>query len=119
MEQEERALRMHTLGADEHLNVIESTILTLVPTNYLMSQTIDISRLQEECRRNGYSSQEFSHGFVRLLIRRLLEPCGEFTYALSAEGDAVRARLVERKVHLMDADKPDTMTFGNMVEDGK
>lgn len=120
MRQEERARRLPYLGADAHLNVVESTILTLVPSSYqLKDRTIDIPRLQEECRRNGLSPQEFSHGFVRLLIRRLLKPCGEFTYSLSAEGDEMRARLISLKGHLRDAGNSDATACHGRVEEGK
>ena len=108
MGQEESAPRLQHLGTDVHLNAVETTILELVPGNFHMpGRTIDIPRLQEECRRNGLSPQEFSHGFVRLLVRRLLKPCGEFTYALSAEGDELRGKLVGLKGQQGDGGNPD------------
>ncbi len=113
MGQGEFVQRLQHPGSDVHLNEIETTILALVPGNFQVpGRTIDIPRLQEECRRNGLSPQEFSHGFVRLLIRRLLKPCGEFTYALSAEGDELRSKLVGLKGQQGEAGNPEAMACG-------
>lgn len=45
-----------------------------------------MSRLHEKCQASGLTSQDFSYGFVRLLTRRLLEPRGDLTFGLSADG---------------------------------
>lgn len=63
---------------------VEQSILTLLQTNHQQGRTIDVSWLQAECSRVGYSPKEFSHGFVKLLISGHLEPRGEFAYALAA-----------------------------------
>lgn len=92
MTQEERFRRLRELNCDPQLSVVESTILALLQTHDYRDRIISVPRLQEECQASGLSSQEFSYGFVRLLTRRLLEPRGDFTFALSAEahglGDA-------------------------------
>ena len=86
MEQNQDHRRLPELNADLQLSRVESTILTLLHTHaHLANMVIDVPRLQEDCRASGLSSQEFSHGFVRLLSRRLLEPRGEFTFSLSAK----------------------------------
>lgn len=72
---------------------IEHTILMLLQSSHhLPNRVIDLPRLQSDCLHRGYSSQEFSYGFVRLLSRQLLVSCGDFVYCLSAEGQ----RLVHR-----------------------
>lgn len=92
MTQEERFRRLRELNCDPQLTVVESAILALLQTRGYRDRIINVLRLQEECQAGGLSAQEFSHGFVRLLTRRLLEPRGDFTFALSAEahgmGDA-------------------------------
>jgi DNA-binding response OmpR family regulator len=58
------------------------------------NRVIDLPRLQSDCLRRGFSSKEFSYGFVRLLSQQLLIACGDFVYCLSTEGQR-RAQLVE------------------------
>lgn len=85
MEQNEHYRRLQELNSDPQLSQVEHTILTLLHTHaHLANMIIDVPRLQEDCLASGLSSQEFSHGFVRLLSRRLLEPRGEFAFTLSA-----------------------------------
>lgn len=86
MTPEDHARRLRDLNVTSQLNPIESTIMSLLRSHHQEEdRIIDVPRLQDECQRNGLTPQEFSQGFVRLLIRRLLEPCGDFTYALAAE----------------------------------
>ena len=87
MHQAERSLHMRNLAPDmeNELNPVEKSILTVLRSNNRQDRTIDVSWLQTECKHIGFSPKEFSHGFVRLLMRGHLEPCGEFTYALAAE----------------------------------
>lgn len=76
---------------DPQLTSIESTILAMLQTHtHLPDQTIDIPLLQDECLESGLTASEFSHGFVRLLTRRLLEPRGDFTFGLSDEGHRLK-----------------------------
>jgi len=80
------------------LTSIESTILTMLQTHtHLAGQIIDIPRLQDECQGCGLSATEFSHGFVRLLTRRLLEPRGDFTFTLSTEGHRLKDAVCRLK----------------------
>lgn len=86
MNQENRSRQMHNLDPDiqsNELNSVEKSILTVLQTNHQQDRTIDVSWLQAECKRIGFSPKEFSHGFVRLLIRGHLEPRGEFAYVLT------------------------------------
>lgn len=83
-------------GIDVPLTSIESTILaTLQHHTHLAGQIIDVPRLQEECADSGLTATEFSHGFVRLLTRRLLEPRGDFTFSLSAEGHRLKDTICD------------------------
>ncbi|OHB29380.1 MAG: hypothetical protein A2X79_05930 [Desulfuromonadaceae bacterium GWB2_53_15] len=86
MHQAERSLHMLNLAPDigNELNPVEKSILTVLRSNNRQDRTIDVSWLQAECKHIGFSPKEFSHGFVRLLMRGHLEPCGEFAYALAA-----------------------------------
>ena len=80
--------------ADLQLSSVESAILALLRTHvHQADQIIDIPRLQEDCLRDGLTATQFSHGFVRLLTRRLLEPRGDFTFSLSAEGHRLKDAL--------------------------
>ena len=98
MEQQESNSRLRDLDADPPLTSIESTILAMLQTHtHLTGQIIDIPRLQEECQGVGLTANEFSHGFVRLLTRRLLEPCGDFTFSLSAEGNRLKDAICRLK----------------------
>jgi len=98
MTPEDHARRLRDLNVTPQLNPIESTIMSLLRTHHREEdRIIDVPRLQDECQRNGLTPQEFSQGFVRLLIRRLLEPCGDFTYALAAEKDEPRAVMGSMK----------------------
>jgi hypothetical protein len=72
----------HDIKSNE-LNSVEKSILTVLQTNHQQDQTIDVSWLQSECKRIGFSPKEFSHGFVKLLIRGHLESRGEFVYVLA------------------------------------
>ena len=79
---------------DLQLSSVENAILVLLRSHLQHAdQIIDIPRLQEECLRGGLSATQFSHGFVRLLTRRLLEPRGDFTFSLSAEGHRLKEAL--------------------------
>lgn len=66
------------------LNSVENSILALLQANYRHDRVIDVAWLQSECCHIGFSPKEFSHGFVKLLMRGHLEPRGEFAYALAA-----------------------------------
>jgi hypothetical protein len=84
MKHNEHHRNPNTLNANQQLSQVENTILTLLNTRAHQANTIiDVPKLQEDCLARGLTSQEFSHGFVRLLSRRLLEPRGEFTFILS------------------------------------
>jgi hypothetical protein len=94
MEQEHSFHNMQRLNIDPQLTSIESTIMGLLRSHaHHADQIIDIPRLQDECLRDGLTATEFSHGFVRLLTRRLLEPRGDFTFTLSAEGHRLKETL--------------------------
>ncbi|HEX9080204.1 MAG TPA: hypothetical protein VF795_11475 [Desulfuromonadaceae bacterium] len=98
MEQHKADSGLLTLDGCRQLSVIESTILSMLQHHtYLAGQIIDIPRLQEECEDGGLSTTEFSHGFVSLLTRRLVEPRGEFTFSLSAEGNRLKEAICRRK----------------------
>lgn len=85
MNQEDSSRQMRNPDADIKSNdSVEQSILTLLQTNHQQDRTIDVSWLQVECSRVGFSPKEFSHGFVKLLISGHLEPRGEFAYALAA-----------------------------------
>ena len=87
MNQEARLNQMRYLDPEiqnNELNSVENSILTLLKTRNQQNRTIDVSWLQSECKHIGFTPKEFSHGFVRLLMRGHLEPCGEFAYALAA-----------------------------------
>jgi hypothetical protein len=87
MDQEKCQSMLRDLNIGPQLTSVESTILMLLQNHDLQpDRIIDVPRLQEECLANGLSPQEFSYGFVRLLTRRLLEPRGNFTFSLSADG---------------------------------
>jgi len=88
MERQESDVRFRDPDAKEApLTAIEITILAMLQHHtHRAGQIIDIPRLQDECEDNGLSVSEFSHGFVRLLTRHLLEPHGDFTFSLSDEG---------------------------------
>jgi len=87
MEQEESRRTSGAMNIDPQLTPVESTILALLQNHSLpVDRIIDVPRLQKECLERGLSTQEFSYGFVRLLTRRLLEPRGDFTFSLSADG---------------------------------
>jgi hypothetical protein len=75
-------------NADEAaLERIESVILVaLRMRNHSIGHVVDIAQLQEDCHSIGYSSREFSSGFVRLLMRRYLQPYGDFSFSLSEHG---------------------------------
>ena len=92
MEEQTSNSRPRDLTADDaKLTAIESTILAMLKNHiHLAGQIIDIPRLQDECKERGLSANEFSHGFVRLLTRRLLEPRGDFTFSLSTEGHRLK-----------------------------
>ncbi len=76
--------------ADDLRAHVEQAILALLLSpDYRDDVFIDLTRLQHDCQRQGYSRQEFSYGFVRLLSRHLLVPCGEFAYCLAEEGRAM------------------------------
>jgi len=78
---------------DTRQTSIENTIIMLLQSSsYRVDRVIDLPRLQKDCLRRGFSSQEFSYGFVRLLSQQLLISCGDFVYCLSAEGH----RLVQQ-----------------------
>ena len=82
---------------DVHLQLtpVEMTILAMLQDHtYLADQVVDIPRLQEECQGTGMTATEFSHGFIRLLCNRLLEPQGEFSFTLSSEGYRAKDALV-------------------------
>ena len=89
MANEDQSQRLCDLKISPQLNPVESAILRLLRTYHRRKEDriIDVPRLQEECRRNGLTASEFSQGFIQLLVRRLLEPCGDFTYILAAEKD--------------------------------
>jgi len=71
-------------GLHDH---IESVILVaLRMRNHAVGHVVDIAQLQEDCQSIGYSSREFSAGFVRLLMKRYLQPYGEFSFSLSEHG---------------------------------
>ena len=85
MNQLDCLVRMHNLDADiqsNELNSVEKSILAVLQHKQ-KERTIDVSWLQSECTRIGFSSKEFSHGFVKLLIHGHLESRGEFTYVLA------------------------------------
>ena len=91
MERQELDSRELNLDMEPQLTSIESTILAMLEHHkHLANQIIDIPRLQDECQNGGLTATEFSHGFVRLLTRRLLEPRGDFTFSLSAEGHRLK-----------------------------
>ena len=76
------------------LSSVENAIMALLRCHIQQAdQIIDIPRLQDECLRDGLTATQFSHGFVRLLTRRLLEPRGDFTFSLSAEGHRLKDAL--------------------------
>jgi len=87
MDPSDRLHQIRNLNSDiqpNELNSVEKSILSVLQTHYQHGRTIDVSWLQSECKRIGFSPKEFSHGFVRLLIRGHLEPRGEFAYVLAA-----------------------------------
>lgn len=87
MEQDESRSMPGAENIDPQLSSVESTILALLQNHAVSAdRIIDVPRLQKECLECGLSTQQFSHGFVRLLTRRLLEPRGDFTFSLAAAG---------------------------------
>lgn len=91
MTPENHARRLRDLKLTPQLNPVENTIMSLLRANYQeKDRVIDVPSLQDECLSKGLSPQEFSQGFVRLLIRRLLEPCGDFTYVLASNAPESR-----------------------------
>ena len=87
MGEAERDCSLSDLIIDVPISSGESTILGMLRDHtFLTNQVIDIPSLQETCLRQGFTLKEFSHSFVMLLSRRLIEPYGDFRYALSAEG---------------------------------
>lgn len=87
MEQEEHFRRLCEMDCGPQLTSIENTILALLQADSRLADTvIDVQRLHQICQASGLSTRQFSIGFVRLLTRRLLEPRGDFTFGLSAEG---------------------------------
>ncbi len=98
MERQEANSRLQGSDVDPQLTSIESTILAMLQHHaHLADQIIDIPRLQDECQDGGLTATEFSHGFVRLLTRRLLEPRGDFTFSLSAEGHRLKDAICSLK----------------------
>ena len=72
---------------DADLEHIESVILVaLRMRNNSIGHVVDMTQLQADCFSIGFDSREFSTGFVRLLMRRFLQPSGEFAYCLSENG---------------------------------
>ena len=75
------------MSADSRRLPAENAILALLQSSaHRRNRTIDLPQLQSDCIHQGYSSQEFSYGFVRLLLQQLVVSCGDFVYCLSAEG---------------------------------
>jgi len=86
MNQKDRLRQIRNLDPDiqsHELNSVEKSILSVLQTNYQQDRTIDVSWLQSECTRIGFSPKEFSHGFIKLLIRGHMEPRGDFAYVLA------------------------------------
>ncbi len=95
MEQKNSDQNVQGSNVDLQLSSVENTILVLLRSHvHHTDQIIDIPRLQDECLRDGLTATQFSHGFVRLLTRRLLEPRGDFTFSLSEEGHRLKEALV-------------------------
>ena len=72
---------------DAELEHIESVILVaLRMRNNSIGHVVDMTQLQSDCYSIGFDSREFSTGFVRLLMRRFLQPYGDFAFSLSENG---------------------------------
>jgi len=72
---------------DVDLEHIESVILVaLRMRNHSIGHVVDMTQLQADCYSIGFNSREFSSGFVRLLLRRFLQPYGDFAFSLSEKG---------------------------------
>ena len=80
-------LNFNINNEDIELENIESVILVaLRMRNSPVGQIVDMTQLQADCFSIGFDSREFSNGFVRLLMRRFLQPYGDFSFSLSENG---------------------------------
>ena len=92
MKQKDRLRQIRNLDPDiqsHELNSVEKSILSVLQTHNQKDRTIDVSWLQGECTRIGFSPKEFSHGFIKLLIRGHMEPRGDFAYVLAGGNNDV------------------------------
>ena len=76
-----------TWNSDVVLNDIENLILASLSIRRISAgEIVDVPELHYDFLNSGFTAREFSKGFVRLLMCRFLQPCGEFTYILTIEG---------------------------------
>ena len=118
MNQETRSHQMRYIDQDiqsNELNSVENSILTLLKTKNQRDRAIDVTWLQAECHSIGFSPKEFSHGFVRLLVRGHLEPCGEFAYALAADKSAALVAKNELTSVSGHTSAGDSMSYAQMM----
>jgi len=83
-------------GRLEH---VESVILVALRMRQQpIGHVVDIAQLQEDCQSIGYTSREFSAGFVRLLMRRFLQPYGDFSFTLSEHGYQAGEKALQNRI---------------------
>lgn len=81
------------------LEHIESVILVaLRMRNNSIGNVVDMTQLQSDCFSIGFDSREFSTGFVRLLMRRYLQPYGDFAFSLSETGYKVGEKVLLSRI---------------------
>ncbi len=84
---------------DAELEHIESVILVaLRMRNNSIGHVVDMTQLQADCYSIGFDSREFSAGFVRLLMRRFLQPYGDFAFSLSEIGHKAGEKVLLSRI---------------------
>lgn len=110
-QQPERALRMMTSDSPDE-GIERDMLAALRMRNASSGRLIDITQLHEDCRKIGYTPRELSKGFVCLIMRGFLKPCGSFSFILTSEELAASGRvppLVSRSDDHRGPDTPDTL----------